>query len=590
MGKSVTLLVAVALLLHGCGGDVNVRPEPPPRCPEGQVGTPPHCEEPPPLPPQTLNEQHRSDAGLDKIAPNGVWPSNHASIVKPKFAVVEMSSDRGHGILVQAAACIGYAPGGCEIEWTEDGDLAGVSNAPFTFITPRPGEGFGGVFQPHDLTPRLREHPHLRIAAVPSFPVYPDEVAAFSQEGIATVWAAGNEGTVRFRDSHPWLWDPEEHSIDNPDWDGVLNGDRLLAQIANDEVLFVAGYTKDKDGNFIPHESTTQCQGIDEGCIYGPMHFAYDWGDVEEQIVTSGTSVATPFVAAGLASVLAVFDETSGEDLIRLARACAVQEPGLSNGLGRFSLACMDNSEVFYLDRVDEESGESLSARAQGWAVAFARAPLPGDSTYVAEVEGVSLTRSVEGRFSHHSGILQVPQYQGVDEEDTNTRVNLFYDYEHKAPGIRAGNKDVFVALSWTNEDSFFGYGQYEAQSLNVSAGTEHLYLRLSDQKAETVGYGVIDEVEGRSVGATLTHTFNTSMGDITPFMNMDKFVGGEASTPFGSMKISGSEWNHEVGFRAQRNVSDHGDLEVVATVSHRGDLDQEDYGYGVQARYRLAF
>ena len=215
-------------------------------------------------------------------------------------------------------------------------------------------------------------------------------------------------------------------------------------------------------------------------------------------------------------------------------------------------------------------------------------APLPGDSTYVASVEGVSLTRDMEGSFSHHSGIMTVPSYQGVDEDDNQMRVNLFYDYDNKAPGVRAGNKDVFLAASWTNESAFFGHGQYQAQSFNVSAGTDSLYLRLSNQHGDKVGYGVIDDVEGSSIGATLTHTFTTPLGAITPFLNMDKFTGGSATTPFGTMRIHGSEWNQELGLRAKRQVSERGDLQVIATASHRGDLDREDYG--VHIRYVVGF
>ena len=247
----------------------------------------------------------------------------------------------------------------------------------------------------------------------------------------------------------------------------------------------------------------------------------------------------------------------------------------------------MDNSEVFHLDG-DEETMEGMSARAQGMAMAFASTPLPGDSTYVASVEGVSLTRDMEGRFSHHSGIMTVPSYQGVDEDDNQMRVNLFYDYDNKAPGVRAGNKDMFLAASWTNEASFFGHGQYQTQSFNVSAGTEQAYLRFSNQHGDKVGGGVIDDVEGSSIGATLTHTFATPLGDLTPFLNMDKFTGGRAGTPFGSMTIQGSEWNQELGLRAKRQVSERGELRVVATATHRGDLDREDYG--VRVRYGVRF
>ena len=55
---------------------------------------------------------------------------------------------------------------------------------------------------------------------------------------------------VNWRETTPWLWDRDDHA-ENPEWDGVLDGDKILRQIANDEVLFVAGYDK-VNGRFVP--------------------------------------------------------------------------------------------------------------------------------------------------------------------------------------------------------------------------------------------------------------------------------------------------------------------------------------------------
>ena len=383
---------------------------------------------------------------------------------------------------------------------------------------------------------------------------------------------------VNWREARPWLWDREDHA-NNPEWDGVLDGDRLLQRIANNDILFVAGYVRDAEGNFIPAPSTTQCDGVDDGCLYAPFVLEF---------VGNGTSLSAPFVASGLASVLAVFQQTSGEQLIRLAKACAVEESGLQNGLGRFSLSCMDNSSVFFLDQEEEGSATSIQARSSQMLMAFHQTPLPGDSQYTMDVEGVSLVRDMEGSFSHHSGITNIPQYVGRDEEDTMFRVNLFYDGDNQAPGVRLGNREVFLAASWTNSSSFFGYGQYSVESLNVTAGTDTVFLRLSQQAGNKVDRSVVDEVEGGSIGATLTHTFATPMGALTPFVHIDKFTGGSAETPFGTMQLEKSEWNTELGLSTDTKLSEQGSLSVTAIASHRGDLDTEDYG--VQAQYRLAF
>ena len=598
------LLVTLLFLgLQACGGGGGVKPddpEPPkPECPEGQVGTPPNCTKPPKPecpegqvgtppncvePPLTLNEQHRKDAGLSKIAPNGVWPTNHRAIVKPKFAVVESTTDRRHGKVIQAAACVGYAPGGCTVNVSSN-DVQGVSNAPFTYIEPRDPNHDGGVFQVGEIAQRLREHPDLRIASM-SASLDVSVLEEMTAEGVHVVWGAGNDGdVVNWRTGYPGYWDAEEHFPDEE-----LQGDRLLRSIANHEILIVAGYTKDAEGNFIPHHQTTQCGDVDGGCLYAP--FVFDFTDQNGELVQiAGTSVAAPFTAAGLASVLAVFPETSGEELIRLAKACAVDEPGLPNGLGRFSLSCMDNSDVFHLPRgttVDEETMQTVQARATSMVQAFAHTPLPGDSQFTMDVEGVSLTRDMEGGFAHRSGISLIPQYRGVEGKD-DVRVNLFYDYDNQAPGLRVGTKEYFLAGSWTNQNSFFGYDQYQTDSFNVAAGTNNLYLRMTTQHGEHDGGGVVDEVEGSSIGATLTHTMATPIGAFTPFVHVDKFSGGKATTHSGgTMQLNGSEWNTELGLSAETQLSEQGRLSVTATASHRGDLDRDDYG--VRAGYRLLF
>ena len=600
------LLVAFLFLgLQGCGGGggssegIQIRPEPsqcpagqvgdppnckeppPPMCPAGQVGDPPNCKEPPS--PLTLNDEHREDVGLSKIAPNGVFPSNHREIVKPKFAVIELTTDRRHGKSIQAGACAGYAPGGCTVN-VESNAVKGVSNTPFTYIEPRNPNHDGGTFQEGELGARLREHPNLRIASVS---ITTDVIALEEMiaGGVHAVWGAGNDSVVNWRTGYAGLWDSEEHFPGEE-----LLGNRLLRHIANNDVLFVAGYTKDTQGNFIPDPQTTQCGGVDDGCLYAPFVFEFE-EQGEESLQIAGTSMSAPFVAAGLASVLAVFPRTSGEDLIRLAKACAVSEPGLRNGLGRFSLSCMDNSGEFHLPQgttVDEETMQTVEARATSMMQALANTPLPGNSQFTMDVGGVSLTRDMEGIFAHHSGISSIPLYKGAEGED-NMRVDLFYDRDNQTPGLRIGTKEYFLAASLANQSSFFGYNQYRTNSFNVATGTKHLYLRMTTQKGKHVGSGVVDGVEGSSVGATLTRTMKTSLGALTPFLHVDKFTGGKATTHSGStMQLKGSKWNTEIGLSAETQLSEQEHLSVVTTASHQGDLNKD--AFGVRAGYRLSF
>ncbi len=554
-------------------------PKPPQVCPDGQVGTPPNCPTPAT---QTLNEQHRKDAGLSKIAPGGAFPSNHKEVVKSKFAVVEYTTDRDHGRAIQAGACAGYAPGGCSVQ-VSGGSVTGVSNAPFTFIEPRNPNHDNGVFQEGELGARLREHQDLKIASMSISGISPWLLSEMTREGVKAIWGAGNDSEVNWRVANPFLWDREAHAHD-PAWDGVLSGDKLLQQIANHDILIVAGYTKDGSGAFIPDSLTTQCEGVDSGCLYAPFAFEFE-GQNGDSAWDVGTSLSAPFVAAGLASVLAVFPETSGEELIRLAKACAVAEPGLKNGLGRFSLSCMDNSGVFHLDKEEEGSVGSMHARASQMVTSFSSTPLPGDSQFTMEVEGVSLTRNMEGSFAHRSGVVHIPHHE---EGDDALRVNLFYDNDNQAQGLRVGTEQYFLVGSWTNQGSFFGLEQYKTESLNAAMGTDTLYLRMTKQHGRHLGGGVVDKVEGTSVGATLTHTVTTPLGDLTPFLHVDKFTGGKANTSVGTMQLKESEWNAEFGLTAVKALREGEQLFFEVLTFHQGSASEDEQR--VRATYRLLF
>lgn len=577
------------------GGQVGTPPNcevpPPPMCPEGQVGTPPNCEVPPP--PQTLSEQYRGDAGFGKIAPNGVFPSNHASIVKPQFAVIEATTAREHGGSIQAAACVGYAPGGCKI--SESATTAySVSNAPFIFIEPS-ADQFGNVFQAGDIASRMQSHPNLKLVSM-SLALDPSMLLEINREGAVAIWSAGNEG-VDFTDpeasGHLWVEDPPPPELseeDRPRWERdqyLVHGDRILEQIAANKVLLVAGYDK-QGGSFVPELASTECGGVEKGCLYAPYSFDFD-GD--GTLDSGGTSLSAPFMAAGLASVLAVFPQTSGTDLVRLAKRCAVSEPGL-NGLGRFSLACMDNSSIFHLNKGTtvqggEETPGSIQQRQVALQQMFASTPLPGNSQFTAQVEGVSLVRDMEGAFSYSSGIT-LPRFNNEEEED-RMKVEFFHDKERNAPGVYIGNNEVFFVGSWSMNDSFFGYQQYEAKSLNAAAGTENLYVRYSDKRGEKRTSGLVSDVRGYAVGVTASRTVATPIGELTPFLHADRFEGGSATTAFGSMELQKSQWNYELGFSFAPSLSESFKLSATtSTVSHDGVRGVKDHS--MFARYDLSF
>ena len=574
------LLLIMALSLAGCGGGGgnsggSVTPTPNNPGPQNPDPVEPDPVEPDPGP-LTLNEQHRHDAGLSKVAPNGTFPSNHRDLVKPKFAVLEVSSDRGHGRSIQAAACAGYAPdpNACTIE--RDSGLEGnpweaysVSNTPFTYIF-QPG-------QTSDVEKSLQQHPDLVIASLSVLSRPRGYTKTINDAGIVVVSSAGNNGTTDYRVENYQFWSRSEVPLqpgEDPNDDRFPEeGASLMQQIANNNRLLVAGYDKDGNGNFVPHRSTTQCQGVDAGCLYAPFDFR------SAGYLNSGTSLSGPFVAAGLASVLAVFPETSGQDLIRLAKACAVREPGLTNGLGRFSLACMNNSDTF-----PEETVETISVRNTGMAQAFANTSLPGSTSFTYQVEGVPLVRAMEGSFKHSVGLI--PTFSVTEEE----QLALFSDSAYHTPGIRFGTEKLFFATSLAQGvPHFMGAPGYTTESINVATGTRDAFIRFSRQEGSHNGGGVVEDVAGTGLGLTLRHAFTTHAGELEPFIHLDRFMGGSADTTHGTtLNLKESAWNREVGIAFTTSFQKQELLSFV--VSSFTDGATQEAEQQARLQYRLLF
>ena len=112
------------------------------------------------------------------------------------------------------------------------------------------------------------------------------------------------------------------HSVGNGGWDLPWFRDLLTQSeqdtvnraIAANKLLFVAGWDRDVDGNYIRHDHSSSCRDLDGGCL---------WAQFEFSGYVKGTSFAAPQVSAALASVLAVFPDTSHQDLAKFGKSCA---------------------------------------------------------------------------------------------------------------------------------------------------------------------------------------------------------------------------------------------------------------------------
>ena len=321
--------------------------------------------------------------------------------------------------------------------------------------------------------------------------------------------------------------------VANNGWDNVFD-----AADAG-RLLYVSGYIQDADGTYRRAPLATGCVGLEDACLYAPVTFVVNGERY------GGTSFSAPNVAAALASVLAIFPETEGEELIRLAKACAVREPNLS-GLGRADFACMT---------VMTDDGQWRVVTAGEFAglvappAAMTSLVFPGAALLRSSFSGpggaqITLAVKRPGVFSFSSGIPVDPEtlqpgFFPVIAGDESA--NLF-------GGGYLTNDGFFAMAGYGRRLDFFGLGKafdYDGgTSLDVEIGHRNFFGRLSRQWA--TGH-LISEAEGTAIGFTATRTF-TLIPHMTATLaaHADKFTGGHAETAFGNVDIQGGPWNRE--------------------------------------------
>ncbi len=175
-----------------------------------------------------------------------------------------------------------------------------------------------------------------------------------------SIWAAGNDG-------HNGSWVEEYWESDTQE--------EMAGEIAAGRLLFVSGFSRDVNDNYIRHPSASSCRGVDNGCLWASLVI-----DTSDGGFAFGTSFAVPNVAAALASILSVFPDTEYQDLARLARACAkktgegIDGPnGLlatSGGVGVADFSCMDE---IVPAAAALAAGETAALAIDGWEIAVSR-------------------------------------------------------------------------------------------------------------------------------------------------------------------------------------------------------------------------
>ena len=350
----------------------------------------------------------------------------------------------------------------------------------------------------------------------------------------------------------------------------------VVDAIAANRVLYVAGWGRDANGNYIMHSQSMGCKGGDDGCIWAP--FTIDGAG-------SGTSVSAPHVGAALASVLAVFPDTSPVNLAKFAKACARRSgQGIGillathGGVGVADFTCMGT-------------------------VTGALANLPVNGTANVAVGGKGVT--VGGRqisLSFASALAFSPNgdaaLHGVALPGAMKGTRLFVNAvptgrNHLMLTAGLQKDDFFASAGFGTEEGFFGFteGHGEIRGARLTAGHENFFFHVA--RTDSADGEFIREATGRSMGATLWEKFRlTEHSALEVQVQTDRFLGGSAAigadgAHFGQIRLREGGWNHRLGLSSTTAIGDDETVRLTAG-AYLPDHGKSEVSVGV--RYQLAF
>lgn len=486
-----------------------------------------------------------------------------------------------HAIQVSKVACNSFIKPCENVANPLDG------SAPFKLYTP--------TFDPEESdSPFVRDNLLGQIPAstkLVSVSFYPGFTEYYGGElPFAIVRGAGNTGEERFRSIYR---DPTS-KISEPYRTQVVSEfySNVYEAIATDKLLFVAGHGPQRTAR---HPNSTGCVGIEAACVYAPFVFQLPPGSQEENLTDltiAGTSGSAPNVAMALASVLAFYPDTSGPDLIRLAKSCAVPRPGMP-GLGLADFTCMTNLDASGEWRlVSGSEFASLISPANLRTLAFpGRAEIAGE--FATGREGTRIVRLALQRpaqFAAADFSAGLPLMHAEGKTGLFPIASLDQESESVGTGYAAGN-GFFAAAAIGNSNGFFGLspslGYGSSSKVDVSVGHRNLFLRATRQRNEGDGR-VLDAAEGSAVGVSAGGEREIAPGlRVSASVHADRFVGGNAATVFGPVEIGRSPWNRRAELSFRRLVGKNTEYSVGGTISRQGDRStSQELNAGLTIRF----
>ena len=556
-----TMLLTILSILTGCGGEFGEVVQIPSAtlgasdktCGDGEV-----------VPAEQPCRGRLTLPGIDNIPLASIVRTNGE--MRRMWAVTDhYSSVNGaseHGRLIRQTSCWSYI--------VECDDPEETQSRPFTYFQnyKRGGDyeeidyvdaGLGFV-PPHERANAWfkREIDNAGIRLV-SLSVLPDGHGLVGQYGDAldflVIHSAGNEKTDAFPVS------PEE-----PLYGGIGRATDA------DKVVYVAGYDVNARGAIVRHPRSSGCESVSSACVWAPF---------ETPGVGAGTSFGAPRVAAALASVLAVFPNTTHQNLAKLLKTSARRVATLPNGLG-----VVDFTRLTMLDangewRLVDNRGafnEAVAPLHLNHVTLPGNAAIASDFAISSDGEAVTFGTALTGAFgrttpsvvaaSHASG----PRVAAAIGEGFSLRLaqpdgDLYAGgmYEHEA-------SNLFASAGFGIRNDFFGLDErhdyHRTLGYEANIGHRDLFVRISRQVSEGRDNGLIESAQGTAFGLTARQSFPLSEAmRIDTALNLDKFAGGEAKTVFGAVRMGDSGWNRTLSVHLVHRPGPHATFTAGAEV-----------------------
>lgn len=474
-----------------------------------------------------------------------------------------VNGSREHGRLIRRTSCWSYI--------VECDDPEETESRPFTYFQNyrRTGDyeeidyvdaGLASV-PPHERAnawfKREIDNAGIRLA---SLSVLPDGRGLVGQYGdeldFLVIHSAGNEKTDAFPIS------PEE-----PLYGGVKRA------MDADKVVYVAGYAVNALGEVVRHPRSSGCDTVSRACVWVPF---------VTPDVGAGTSFGAPRVAAALASVLAVFPNTTHQNLAKMLKTSVRKVSTLPNGLGVVDftrLTTLDASGEWRLVNNKGEFNDAVMPMQLNHVTLPGNAAIASDFAISADGTAVTFGTVLKGTFERTR-----PSVSAGFRGHGNTRVaagvgeGLSFQLAQPDGNLYAGGvyehepSNLFASAGFGIRNDFFGlderYDYHRTLGYEANIGHRDLFFRVSRQMAQGRDNGLIESAAGTAIGFTARRSVAFPKGtQVGATLNLDKFAGGEAKTVFGTLRMGESGWNRTLAVHLVHRTSPHTMLTAGAEV-----------------------